>query len=227
MHFDLKGAPPKVSYLKQIFPVIKEAGANAIVLEYEDMFPFSGPLSPVPAKNAYTKEDVQTILNLAKSHNFEIIPLVQTFGHLEFVLKLKEFRELREVDDFPQAICPSRNESFSLVENIIDQVMALHPNTRWLHIGCDEVYHLGYCSKCMRLDRDNLFLSHVARVARYVREKHKVNIFIIFFVFIMKLNAYFLIFFFSVFIEHRVFCYYIGLCNYDYANVTVTILPGS
>lgn len=177
MHFDLKGAPPKVSYLKQIFPVIKEAGANAIVLEYEDMFPFSGPLSPVPAKNAYTKEDVQTILNLAKSHNFEIIPLVQTFGHLEFVLKLKEFRELREVDDFPQAICPSRNESFSLVENIIDQVMALHPNTRWLHIGCDEVYHLGYCSKCMRLDRDNLFLSHVARVARYVREKHKVNIY--------------------------------------------------
>ncbi|GFT14208.1 hexosaminidase D [Nephila pilipes] len=174
VHFDLKGAPPKISYFKQLFPILKEAGANAILIEYEEMFPFSGSLAPVVAKNAYSKEDVQTILNLAKTHHFEVIPLVQTFGHLEFVLKLKEFRELREVDDFPQAICPSRNESFSVIESIIDQVMAMHPNIRWLHVGCDEVYHLGYCSKCMRLDRDNLFLSHVARVARYVREKHKV-----------------------------------------------------
>ncbi|GIY53465.1 hexosaminidase D [Caerostris darwini] len=174
VHFDLKGAPPKVSYLKQLFPILKEAGANAILVEYEDMFPFTGPLAPVTAKNAYSKDDVQTILNLAKTHHFEVIPLVQTFGHLEFALKLKEFRELREVDDFPQAICPSRNESFTLIENIIDEVMALHPNIRWLHVGCDEVFHLGYCSKCMRLDRDNLFLSHVARVAKYVRDKHKV-----------------------------------------------------
>lgn len=79
----------------------------------------------------------------AKSHNFEVIPLVQTFGHLEFALKLPEFRHLREVDDFPQAICPSRNESFAMVTQIIDQVMAMHRGAKWLHIGCDEVYHLG------------------------------------------------------------------------------------
>lgn len=175
VHIDLKGAPPKISYYKQLFPLLKEAGANALLLEYEDMFPFSGSLETVRAKNAYTVEDVQTILSLARTHHFEVIPLVQTFGHLEFVLKLPEFRELREVDDFPQAICPSRNDSFALVENIIDQVMALHPNVRWLHIGCDEVYHLGYCTKCMRLDRDNLFLSHVVRVAQYVKDKHKVT----------------------------------------------------
>ncbi|KAG8185057.1 hypothetical protein JTE90_017074 [Oedothorax gibbosus] len=174
VHFDMKGAPLKINFFKQVFPILKESGANAILLEYEDMFPFSGPLAPIAAKNAYSKEDVQTILNLAKTHHFEVIPLVQTFGHLEFALKLKEFRDLREVDDFPQAICPSRNESFDLVENIIDQVMAMHPNIRWLHVGCDEVFHLGYCSKCMRLDRDNLFLGHVAKVARYVRDKHKV-----------------------------------------------------
>lgn len=175
VHIDLKGAPPKISYYKQLFPLLKDAGANALLLEYEEMFPFSGSLEIVRAKNAYSVEDIQTILSLARTHHFEVIPLVQTFGHLEFVLKLAEFRELREVDDFPQAICPSRNDSFALVENIIDQVMALHPNVRWLHIGCDEVYHLGYCTKCMRLDRDNLFLSHVARVAQYVKDKHKVT----------------------------------------------------
>lgn len=174
VHIDLKGAPPKISYFKQIFPMLKDAGANGILLEYEDMFPFWGQLAPVAARNHYTKEDVKTILSYASTFNFEVIPLVQTFGHLEFVLKIKNFQHLREVDDFPQALCPSKNSSFNLVQMIIDQVMSLHSNSKWLHIGCDEVYHLGYCPKCMRQDRDNLFLSHVERVARYVREKHNI-----------------------------------------------------
>ena len=32
VHFDLKGAPPKLSYFKELFPVIREAGATAILL---------------------------------------------------------------------------------------------------------------------------------------------------------------------------------------------------
>lgn len=32
VHFDLKGAPPLVSYFKQIFPLIKNLGATGILL---------------------------------------------------------------------------------------------------------------------------------------------------------------------------------------------------
>ena len=31
---------------------------------------------------------------------------------------------------------------------LIDQVMALHPHARFLHIGCDEVYQLAQCELC-------------------------------------------------------------------------------
>lgn len=174
VHLDMKGAPPKLSYLKQLFPILKEAGSNGIILEYEDMFPFWGPLSSFAAGNAYSKDDIKAILKLAMSYKFEVIPLVQTFGHMEFVLKLEEFRHLREVDEFPQSVCPSRNESVSLIESMIDQVLMMHPKTKWLHIGCDEVYHLGYCDKCAHYDRDTLFLKHVAKIATYVRQKHNV-----------------------------------------------------
>ena len=77
-----------------------------------------------------------------------VIPLVQTFGHLEHALKLAEFHELREVPAYPQSLCPSRNGSWHLVKEMIDQMVELHPGLTWLHIGCDEVFQLGMCSIC-------------------------------------------------------------------------------
>lgn len=58
---------------------------------------------------------------------------------LQFVLKHKEFRHLREVDMFPNTVNPHKEESLSLVSQMIDQVLALHEELRWFHIGFDEV----------------------------------------------------------------------------------------
>ncbi|XP_015782701.1 hexosaminidase D [Tetranychus urticae] len=174
VHFDLKGAPPKISYLKSILPIIKEAGANGILIEYEDMFPYENYLSDIPAANAYTKSEIALLLSSAEEHGLEVIPLVPAFGHMEFVLKLSKFRHLREYDPYPMALCPSQNESFVLIQHMIDQIMSAHPNAKWLHIGCDEVFQIGYCERCRNTERDTLFLDHVIKVAKYVKEKHRV-----------------------------------------------------
>ena len=121
VHLDLKGAMPKLSYLKAVFPMIKDAGATAVMIEYEDMFPFWGPLKNISAKNALTAADVQNILTMAEQNDLLVVPLVQTFGHLEFVLKLDEFKHLREVPIYPQSICPTNEESWKLVSTMIDQ----------------------------------------------------------------------------------------------------------
>lgn len=59
VHLDLKGAPPKMHVLKALFPLVAAAGASALLLEYEDMFPFEGMLRNASAKNAYSKEEVR------------------------------------------------------------------------------------------------------------------------------------------------------------------------
>lgn len=59
---------------------------------------------------------------MAEDNGLEVIPLVQTFGHLEHLLKLDEFRHLREVDQFPQSICPSQQSSFEIIRTMLDQV---------------------------------------------------------------------------------------------------------
>lgn len=64
-------------------------------MEYEDMFPFWGPLADLPAFNCYSKADITEIVNLAARNHLEVVPLIQTFGHMEFVLKLRSHSKLR------------------------------------------------------------------------------------------------------------------------------------
>ncbi|XP_026470991.1 hexosaminidase D [Ctenocephalides felis] len=173
IHFDLKGAPPKPGYIKRVMLVAKSLGATGVLMEYEDMAPFTGRLANIAAGNAYTKDDIKEILKAAKESNLNVIPLVQTFGHLEFALKIKDFKHLREVPDSPQALCPSLNESLTLVEDLITQMMELHEGTEitHLHIGCDEVFQMGECPRCRNIPRDDLFISHVLAVAQIVRRR--------------------------------------------------------
>ncbi|CAL8137253.1 unnamed protein product [Orchesella dallaii] len=181
VHFDLKGMPPTVEAYKTIFPFLRKIGVTGVLMEYEDMFPFHGKLQSIANKAAYNVSDIKTILGIAKSNNLQVIPLVQTFGHLEFILKLEDYVNLREVGGYPQVICPTNNKSSELLHEMIDQVMNLHPGVEYLHIGSDEVYYLGLCPLCQdrmnrfKMDPADLFLSHATHIASYVRDKHNVQ----------------------------------------------------
>ncbi|XP_034360769.1 hexosaminidase D isoform X3 [Arvicanthis niloticus] len=178
VHLDLKGAPPKVSYLSEVFPLFHALGANGLLIEYEDMFPYEGHLRLLRAKHAYSPSEVTEILRLARLSELEVVPLVQTFGHMEFVLKHAAFAHLREVALFPNTLNPHEAESLALVQAMIDQILELHRDVRWLHIGCDEVYYLGEgeTSKQWLQQEQNshskLCLSHMQAVASHVLTQH-------------------------------------------------------
>ncbi|XP_014671259.1 PREDICTED: hexosaminidase D-like isoform X2 [Priapulus caudatus] len=181
VHLDLKGAPPKISYFKQMFPLYHKLGATGLLIEYEDMFPYAGELQDLAAGNAYTPDDIKGIVNLARENQLEIIPLIQTFGHMEFVLKYEKYIAYRENPKTPQAICPRMPFSMKLIQGMLDQVIAMHPGIRYLHIGSDEVYHLGECPTCKQymakgnLTKEDLFMEHIVKVASYVRTEHRLT----------------------------------------------------
>ncbi|XP_063208305.1 hexosaminidase D isoform X1 [Chroicocephalus ridibundus] len=178
VHLDLKGAPPRAAYLAEVLPLLRALGASGLLLEYEDTFPYAGPLGPLRAPHAYSPGEVRAVLSQARAQGLEVVPLVQTFGHMEFVLKHKEFAHLREVKVFPNALNPHKEESLALVKAMIDQVMALHKDLKWFHIGCDEVYYLGEGeeSKQWLQQQDNtpekLCLSHIKAVASCVASSY-------------------------------------------------------
>ncbi|KAG8221886.1 hypothetical protein J437_LFUL006704, partial [Ladona fulva] len=124
IHLDLKGAPPKVSYYEKIFPAFRKWGATGLLIEWEDTFPYEGEVAHIgssgPSSHGfYSKEDALHILQLAHQNGLMVIPLVQTFGHLEFVLKHKSFQSLREVENYPSSMCPTNPNALNLVKTMV------------------------------------------------------------------------------------------------------------
>ncbi len=94
------------------------------MLEWEDTFPWQGHLTNLSlAQGGYSQEEAEEIVAFAeRTLGFEVIPLVQTFGHVEYVLKMEQFKHLRELEGDPQSFCPSKSGTLVLVQQMIDQV---------------------------------------------------------------------------------------------------------
>jgi hexosaminidase len=149
----MKGGPPRPTYLAQLLPLLRQWGATGLLVEWEDMFPWQGDLALLARQGHWTRQEVADLLAAAHGLGLQVVPLVQTFGHMEFVLKHGKFRHLREVAEYPNSLRPvaadQSGEVAGLVKEMVRQVVELHEANLALgaldtiHIGCDEVWCLG------------------------------------------------------------------------------------
>ncbi|XP_078348228.1 hexosaminidase D-like isoform X2 [Oculina patagonica] len=173
VHLDLKGAPTKMDYLIEMLPHFKRWGATGLLVEYEDMFPYNGKYEVLRAKNSYSEAEIKHFLEVSTANDLIVMPLVQTFGHLEFVLKHKEFAHLRETEHFTNSLCPNNKASMPMVFGLIDQVLTLHRGVKWFHIGGDEVWNLKTCQVCQKdaRNKSELFVHHMSPILKHLQSR--------------------------------------------------------
>ena len=89
-------------------------------------------------------------MSFLKGRKLKIVVLVQTFGHLEYVLKRSRFMDYREQPDNPISICSLRKGAIQLIGSLLKQVIDLigEQNIDLLHIGADEVFNFASCREC-------------------------------------------------------------------------------
>ena len=174
VHLDLKGAPPKMQYLLDFVVLAKSLGATGFLIEYEDMFPWKGRYEVLKRKYAYSEDEVRSLLKVIRENGMIAIPLIQTFGHAEFILKHKEFKSFRETVDMANSVCPSNPETFTFLKGMLDQVIKLHPHARWFHLGGDEVWNIKTCKKCRAVkgSKADLYKSHMLPLVSYISSRN-------------------------------------------------------
>lgn len=170
-YFDLRQSFPRFENLISYIEMLAEFKTNTLIIEYEDKFPFEEYVSLKNPKYCFTDEQLRLILHTAQQNFIEVIPLQQSFGHLEYVLKHENYKHLRETPEDLGELCPCNPESLKLSCALIDEIAAKHPDSRYIHLGCDEVWSLGSCNVCKEKYGENkgrMFIDFVNQLICHV-----------------------------------------------------------
>ncbi|WP_336762202.1 glycoside hydrolase family 3 N-terminal domain-containing protein [Paenibacillus sp. USHLN196] len=180
MNLDLRQTFSKPELLTAYLAEFARYKTNAVLIEYEDKFPFQAHPEFAHSKHALSRSQLEELKRNAHEHFMEIIPLQQSFGHLEYVLRHEAWRHLRETEHSTGEICPSHPESFGLITTLLGEMIDAHPDSRYIHLGCDEVYSLCECERC-KIEfggvRERAFIAFLNRLIAFTAERGKQPIF--------------------------------------------------
>jgi hexosaminidase len=148
-HLDLRIQVMTMPALKSFVDHLHAGGITTLIMEYEATYPFKNhPL--IPNRYAYTREEIVDFIAYCKNLNIDVIPLQQSFGHLEYILRHQRYAGLREDNKQLSQVDPLRvTEDSLLFADLYADLAETHPSP-YIHIGCDETYLLGHCERCQR-----------------------------------------------------------------------------
>lgn len=176
MHLDMKTQMHRFEDWLALIDRLAELKFNAVVVEYEDKFPYSRR-SEVVHPEALTADQVRRMQAFAAARHVDVIPLVQTIGHLEFALTRSGYEKLRELPEAISDICPLNEDGYRLAADLVTDVVEGHPEAKFIHLGGDESWHLGSCPRCQekvrRQGRSALYVDHMTRLCRIVIDAGK------------------------------------------------------
>lgn len=89
------------------------------------------------------KADAVAVVEEARRQHIEVIPLVNTFGHAEWLLGHKATAHLQEKPGDPYVYDPSNPEVYEICTRIYDECIAMF-RPRIFHIGHDEITLSGF-----------------------------------------------------------------------------------
>jgi hexosaminidase len=142
VHIDLKGVPPTFPRLLELLTLFRHMRFTAVLMEWEDVFPWQFD-TRLQAPHAYSVKEIHTLAQHCNELELELIPLVQTLGHSENVLRQEGYEALREVPTRTDVFHPLHPDAPGLVRQMVMDVFKLLPDIRYFHLGGDEVYTLG------------------------------------------------------------------------------------
>ncbi|NMA20971.1 MAG: family 20 glycosylhydrolase, partial [Lentisphaerae bacterium] len=173
-HLDLKKGTGGMPDIRRTMERLRTLRYNYILMEYENRIRLDA-LPGVDAPDAFGHDEIREIIHIANENGIKVIPLVQSFGHLEYLLRLPEYRKYSECPDQFSQLCPLNEAAYELWRKVFDEVATLHHDSEYFHIGGDEVRNLGKCPDCARFvadsSREELFFKHIDRVCRYASAK--------------------------------------------------------
>ncbi|MBR5840865.1 MAG: family 20 glycosylhydrolase, partial [Victivallales bacterium] len=167
-------------------PEITEAVLHAKQMAREGKWP-QFPHGEVGGDGVVEKADVAAYIDYIRSFGIDVIPEVQSLGHVQFMTiahpdiaereeSLEEAVDQRFADAnkgkfYAHCYCPSNEKSYKILFDLMDEIIEVARPTKYVHAGHDEVYQIGVCPVCREKDPADLYYNDVMRIHDHLAAK--------------------------------------------------------
>lgn len=164
-----RNAIMSISGVKSFIDKISAMGYNALQLYTEDTYeiiqePLFGYM-----RGRYTQKELKEIDAYAKNKGIELIPCIQTLGHLD---QLFSWQRFQRVQDIYNILLVGEEETYQLIEQMFVTCAECF-TSRNINIGMDEAHMLGlgrYLDKHGYHKRSDILLTHLKRVCEIAKK---------------------------------------------------------
>jgi len=176
-HYDTKHHQDRASYVKSFIRDLSKYKINMLIWEWEDKLAYKSH-PEIGAPGAFTIEEMQEFTRYAREYHVELVPLVQGLGHVSFILKWPQYKDLREVEDSDWEFCPLKEGTYDLLFDLWEEAIEATPESKYIHIGSDETFELGHCQECQakaqEIGNSGLYHLFASRAAAHLKKFRKV-----------------------------------------------------
>jgi len=156
-----RNAVMTVPTLKTFFKILKKMGYNMVMLYTEDMYEMDGEPYFGYMRGRYSKAELKEIDDFAYSIGIEMIPCIQTLGHLEAISRWRTYAM-----DGGGVLLTDDESTYKLIEKMFATMNECF-RSRKIHIGMDEAYYIGRGAHLSKFGYEpplDIMKRHLARV---------------------------------------------------------------
>ena len=173
-----RGRVPTVATVKALVERLAHWKINELQLYIENVFRFRRHPAIGRGFDPLTAEDILDIQAFCKAHHVRLVPSLASFGHMEHILGLPQYRPLSNMpgfQDYPggRTLAPDDPRSRRLIEELYAEFVPLF-EAEDFNVCCDETWDLGLgrsTARAKRVGVGRVYLDYLLHLRRLC-ERH-------------------------------------------------------
>lgn len=194
-HDVCRGRVPKLQTLLHLVEELASYKINMLQLYVEHTFSFRKHPKIGRGASALLPEDMLRLDEHCRKYHIELVPSLQSFGHMSKITKWKEYRHLAEDDGqlkyHPEAemarrrrlrgwtLSPAVPQVYDFLDELYAEFLPLFSSTRF-NVCCDETWDLGWGKSyeiAKRRGLGRVYLDHILKIRRLAAKYGKTIMF--------------------------------------------------
>ena len=158
---------------------------NGFAIKLEGHFQYkSAPALVEP--QVLSAAQLQELTDYGLRHHVQIIPYLDSPGHIAFILKHPEYSRLREYPGSNYELCATNPDSYKLLFGMFQDLLDANKGATYFYLSTDEAYYIGLANnaQCQEAQRakelgsvGKLLAEFVTKTANYLHERGRTVVF--------------------------------------------------